>query len=181
MDAKVFACVEASFWFVQGFVITGGRNQLKVGKYTLFIKYFLQVKLQRLKFHLIRGTWKGTALRFVPVRKNNWNVCCVYNTDVCRYSICNRFSVGPLPLVQHNVQFTPHCPSHSKKMDVLTSKFSRLIRRFINWNWSDNLLWVLLYIQMASNTFALNFILNYIPIFSGQIALPGITLNVKRE
>jgi len=36
-------------------VITSGRNQLKVGEYTLFIKYFLQEKLQRLKVSV--NTW----------------------------------------------------------------------------------------------------------------------------
>jgi len=52
-------------------VITGGRNQLKVGEYTLFIKYFLKEKLQRLNFQLIRGTWKGKAVMFIIVKKNN--------------------------------------------------------------------------------------------------------------
>jgi len=37
---------------VQSFVITSDRSQLKVGEYTMFIKYFLQEKLQRLKFQL---------------------------------------------------------------------------------------------------------------------------------
>jgi hypothetical protein len=71
VGVQVCACIVESFGFVQSFVITSSRNQLKVSEYTLFIKYFLQEKLQRLKFQLMRGTWKGKALRFIIMRKNN--------------------------------------------------------------------------------------------------------------
>jgi len=59
------------------------------------------------------------------------------------------FCVGPLPFLKYNVQLTPHFPSHSNKRDVLTSKFSHLIRRSITFNRSYGLLRVLLYIQVA--------------------------------